>query len=84
MAAARFLGRGDDQRSTAPPSTRSAPCWAPSRSAVSPSSVRTNGRRPHVPPGRAGEARESPLVDIAIDPVDGAPLTAKSLPTKYQ
>ena len=68
-------------RSTAPRSTPCARCSAPSRCAAS--IVIGEGENDDTPMLYAGEhvgSGQGPLVDIAIDPIDGAGLTAKSLP----
>ena len=81
MAAARFLGRGDEDEvdGAAVDAIRPVLGTIPMRGVI----VIGEGEKDDAPMLYAGEHVGSgvgPLVDIAIDPVDGAGLTAKSLP----
>ena len=81
VAAARFLGRGDrgEVDAAAVDAMRPVLGTIPMRGVV----VIGKGEKEHDPMVHGGEQVGSgvePSVDIAIDPVDGAGLTAKSLP----
>ena len=81
MAAARFLGRGneDEVDGAAVDAIRPVLGTIPMRGVI----VIGEGENDDTPMLYAGEhvgSGTGPLVDIAIDPVDGAGLTAKSLP----
>ena len=81
IAAARFLGRGDKVLVDAAAVDAMRPVLGtiPMRGVV----VIGKGEKDNVPMVHSGEqvgSGSGPLVDIAIDPVDGAGLTAKSLP----
>ncbi len=81
VAAARFLGRGDrgEVDAAAVDAMRPVLGTIPMRGVV----VIGKGEKEHDPMLHGGEQVGSgvgPAVDIAIDPVDGAGLTAKSLP----
>ena len=81
MAAARFLGRGDEDEvdGAAVDAIRPVLGTIPMRGVI----VIGEGEKDDAPMLYAGEhvgSGTGPLVDIAIDPVDGAGLTAKSLP----
>ncbi len=81
MAAARFLGRGDEDEvdGAAVDAIRPVLGTIPMRGVI----VIGEGENDDTPMLYAGEhvgSGRGPLVDIAIDPVDGAGLTAKSLP----
>ncbi|MET0966628.1 MAG: class II fructose-bisphosphatase [Nakamurella sp.] len=81
MAAARFLGRGDEDEvdGAAVDAIRPVLGTIPMRGVI----VIGEGEKDDAPMLYAGEhcgAGTGPLVDIAVDPVDGAGLTAKSLP----
>jgi len=81
MAAARFLGRGneDEVDGAAVDAIRPILGTIPMRGVI----VIGEGENDDTPMLYAGEhvgSGRGPLVDIAIDPVDGAGLTAKSLP----
>ncbi|HEY4994444.1 MAG TPA: class II fructose-bisphosphatase [Nakamurella sp.] len=81
MAAARFLGRGDENEvdGAAVDAMRPVLGTIPMRGVI----VIGEGEKDDAPMLYAGEhcgSGRGPLVDIAIDPVDGAGLTAKSLP----
>ncbi len=81
MAAARFLGRGDDDEvdGAAVDAMRPVLGTIPMRGVI----VIGEGENDDTPMLYAGEhvgSGDGPLVDIAVDPVDGAGLTAKSLP----
>ena len=81
VAAARFLGRGDDDQVDAAAVDAMRPVLGtiPMRGVI----VIGEGEKDDAPMLYSGECVGSgtgPLVDIAIDPVDGAGLTAKSLP----
>lgn len=81
MAAARFLGRGDPDEvdGAAVDAIRPVLGTIPMRGVI----VIGEGENDDTPMLYAGEhvgSGKGPLVDIAIDPVDGAGLTAKSLP----
>ena len=81
VAAARFLGRGDDDQVDAAAVDAMRPVLGtiPMRGVI----VIGEGEKDDAPMLYSGEyvgSGTGPLVDIAIDPVDGAGLTAKSLP----
>ncbi len=81
VAAARFLGRGDKEEveAAAVDAIRPVLGTIPMRGVI----VIGKGAKDDAPMLYSGEhvgAGTGPLVDIAIDPVDGAGLTAKSLP----
>lgn len=81
MAAARFLGRGDEDEvdGAAVDAIRPVLGTIPMRGVI----VIGEGEKDDAPMLYAGEhvgAGRGPMADIAIDPVDGAGLTAKSLP----
>ena len=81
MAAARFLGRGDEDEvdGAAVDAIRPVLGTIRMRGVI----VIGEGEKDDAPMLYAGEhvgSGKGPLVDIAIDPVDGAGLTAKSLP----
>ena len=81
MAAARFLGRGDEDEvdGAAVDAIRPVLGTIRMRGVI----VIGEGENDDAPMLYAGEhvgSGKGPLVDIAIDPVDGAGLTAKSLP----
>jgi fructose-1,6-bisphosphatase II len=81
IASARFLGRGDELEvdGAAVDAMRPVLGTIPMRGVI----VIGEGEKDDAPMLYAGEhcgTGRGPLVDIAIDPVDGAGLTAKSLP----
>ena len=81
MAAARFLGRGDEDEvdGAAVDAIRPVLGTIPMRGVI----VIGEGEKDDAPMLYAGEhvgAGRGPMTDIAIDPVDGAGLTARSLP----
>jgi fructose-1,6-bisphosphatase II len=81
MAAVRYLGRGDDDEvdGAAVDAMRPVLGTIPMRGVI----VIGEGDNEDTPMLYAGEhvgSGAGPLVDIAVDPVDGAGLTAKSLP----
>ncbi len=81
IAAARFLGRGDDDEvdGAATDAMRPVLGTIPMRGVV----VIGEGEKDDSPMIYAGEhigSGQGPLVDVAVDPIDGAGLTAKGLP----
>ena len=81
VAAARFLGRGDDDEVDAAAVDAMRPVLGtiPMRGVI----VIGEGEKDDAPMLYSGEfvgSGTGPRVDVAIDPVDGAGLTAKSLP----
>lgn len=81
IACARFLGRGDDNEvdGAATDAMRPVLGTIPMRGVV----VIGEGEKDESPMIYAGErigSGQGPLVDVAIDPIDGAGLTAKGLP----
>ncbi len=81
VAAARFLGRGDEDQVDAAAVDAMRPVLGtiPMRGVI----VIGEGEKDDAPMLYSGEfvgAGTGPRVDVAIDPVDGAGLTAKSLP----
>jgi fructose-1,6-bisphosphatase II len=81
LAAARFLGRGDEDQvdGAAVDAIRPVLGTIPMRGVI----VIGEGEKDDAPMLYSGEhvgSGAGPLADIAIDPVDGAGLTAKSLP----